>query len=144
MNKYIVPAAALAVCLGSSGAFAQDDTDKTTTTVSSPSGDTQTTTSTTKSSDGYAQYRRTITTTRHYNVGAFVGPTGYTYTRYDLGARVPPELRSDDSLVLTGYSTYDLKAPPSGLSWVRVGDDALLVDRNTGEVVETDYDLFKN
>lgn len=144
MNKYIVPAAALAICLGSTGAFAQDVTDKTTTTVSSPSGDTETTTNTTKSDDGYAQYRRTITTTRHYDAGAFVGPRGYTYTRYDLGARVPAELRSDDSLVLTGYSTYDLKAPPSGLSWVRVGDDALLVDRNTGEVVETDYDLFKN
>lgn len=144
MNKYIVPAAALAVCLGSSGAFAQDDTDKTTTSVSSPSGDIQTTTSTTKSNDGYAQYRRPITRTRHYNAGTFIGPSGYTYTRYDLGARVPAELRSDDSLVLTRYSTYDLNAPPSGLSWVRVGDDALLMDRNTGEVVETDYDLFKN
>jgi Ni/Co efflux regulator RcnB len=144
MNKYMLTAGAFAICLVSSSAFAQVDTDKTTTTVSSPSGDTQTTTSMTKSNDGYAQYRRTITTTKHYNEGVFIGPEGYTYSRYDVGARMPAELLSDDNLVLTGYSTYDLKAPPAGLTWVRVGDDALLVDRKTGEVVQTDYDLFKS
>jgi Ni/Co efflux regulator RcnB len=144
MMKYMLPAAAVAVCLGSAIAFAQPDTDKTTTTMTSPSGDTQTTTSTKKSSDGYAQYRRTITTTKHYEDGAFIGPAGYIYSRYKLGATMPAELLSDDSLVLTGYTSYDLKAPPSGLTWIRVGDDAMLVDRKTGEVVETDYDLFKS
>jgi hypothetical protein len=96
MNKYLLPAAALAVCLGSAAAFAQSDTMKTTTTMSSP--DSQTTTSSTKSSDGYAQYRRTITTTKHYDNGAFVGPAGYVYSRYELGSRMPAELLSDDSL----------------------------------------------
>jgi Ni/Co efflux regulator RcnB len=142
MMKYMLPAAAVAVCLGSAIAFAQ--TSQTTTTMSSPSGDSQTSTSMTKSSDGYAKYRRTITTTRHYDDGAFVAPTGYTYSRYGLGEMVPAELRSDDNLVLGSYATYDLKAPPHGLTWIRVGDDAMLVDRTTGEVVETDYDLFKS
>jgi Ni/Co efflux regulator RcnB len=142
MKKYILPAAALAVCFGSSIAFAQSDADQTTTTVSSPSGNSQTTTM--KSSDGYAQYRRTITTTKHYDDGAFIGPAGYVYSRYELGARMPAELLGDDSLILTGYSTYELKAPPHGLTWIRVGDDAMLIDRKTGEVVETDYDLFKS
>jgi Ni/Co efflux regulator RcnB len=140
MNKYLLPTAALAVCLGATLAFAQPDTEKTTTTVSSPDGMTQTATMNT--SDGYKQYRRTITTTRHYNAGAFVAPTGYTYSRYELGARMPAVLLGDDSLVLTNYSTYALTAPPSGLTWIRVGNDALLVDRKTGEVVETDYGLF--
>jgi len=144
MKTYLLPAAALAVCLGSATAFAQPETEQTTTTVSSPSGDSQTTTSTTKSSDGYARYRRTITTTRHYDDGAFMGPAGYTYSRYELGARLPAALLSDDNLVLGGYASYDLETPPNGLTWMRVGDDAMLVDRNTGEVVETDYDLFKS
>lgn len=144
MNKYILPAATLALCLGSSAAFAQSDTEKTTTTMSSPSGDTQTTTSTTKSSDGYTKYRRTITTTKRYDDGAFVAPPGYTYSRYEIGARMPAVLLNDDNLVLNTYSTYELKTPPHGLTWIRVGDDALLVDRKTGEVVETDYDLFKS
>jgi Ni/Co efflux regulator RcnB len=140
MIKYLWPAAALAVCLGSSIAIAQPAPERTTTTTSSPDGTTQTTTMNT--SDGYRQYRRTIATTKHYNAGAFVAPNGYTYTRYELGARMPAVLLSDDSLVLTGYSTYALTAPPSGLTWIRVGNDALLVDRKTGEVVETDYGLF--
>lgn len=144
MNTYMLPAAALAVLLGSTVAFAQDDSEKTTTTMSSPSGDTQTTTSTSNSSDGYAKYRRTITTTRHFDGGAFVAPTGYTYSRYELGARMPAVLRDDDGLVLSSYSNFDLKAPPPGLTWIRVGNDALLVDRKSGEVVETDYDLFKS
>ena len=50
----------------------------------------------------------------------------------------------DDGLVLTGYNNYALQAPPHGLTWIRVGSDALLVDRKTGEVVETDYGLFKS
>jgi Ni/Co efflux regulator RcnB len=140
MIKYLLPATALAVCLGSSIAIAQPDTEKTTTTMSSPDGTTQTTTMNT--SDGYRQYRRTITTIRHYHAGAFVAPNGYPYTRYELGARMPAVLLGDDSLVLTGYSTYALTAPPFGLTWIRVGNDALLVDRKTGEVVETDYGLF--
>jgi Ni/Co efflux regulator RcnB len=144
MMKYMLPAAALAVCLGSAVAFAQPDADKTTTMVSSPSGDTQTTTTTAKSSDGFAQYRRTITSTKHFDDGKFVAPTGYTYSRYELGARMPAVLLDDDGLVLTGYSNYALQAPPHGLTWIRVGDDAMLVDRKTGEVVETDYDLFKS
>ena len=140
MTKYMLPAAALAVCLGSSIAFAQVDKTTTTTTESSPDGSTQTTTM--KTSDGYKQYRRTITTTKHYDAGAFVAPSGYTYSRYELGARVPAVLLADDGLLLTGYSTYALHTPPSGLVWIRVGDDALLVDRKSGEVVQTDYDLF--
>jgi len=145
MKKYILPAAALAVCFGSTVAFAQSETEKATTTMSTPDGSTQTTTTTTKSDDGgYTQYRRTITTKKHYDVGAFTAPSGYTYSRYDIGAHVPDELRGDDGLVLTGYSNYALQAPPHGLTWIRVGGDALLVDRKTGEVVETDYGLFKS
>ena len=102
---------------------------------------TQTTTE--DSNDGYKQYRRTITTTKHYDAGAFVAPSGYTYTRYAIGQRVNGDLLGND-YVLSSYHNYALQAPPSGLTWIRVGDDALLVDRNTGEVVESDYGLFKN
>ena len=82
MNRLMISAAALAVCLGSSAALAQDDT-KTTTTVSSPEGTTQTTT--TKTSDGYRQYTRTVTATKHYDAGPYVGPSGYSYSAL-LGA----------------------------------------------------------
>jgi len=140
MNKLMMSAAALAVCLGSSAAFAQDN-EKTTTTMSSPEGTTQTTT--TKTSDGYKQYVRTETATKHYNAGAYVGPTGYVYSRYAVGMRAPGMFLGGH-YTLTKYSTYGLESPPDGLTWIRVGDDALLIDGNTGEVVQADYGLFSS
>jgi Ni/Co efflux regulator RcnB len=138
MNRLMISAAALAVCLGSSAASAQDDT-KTTTTVSSPEGMTQTTT--TKTSDGYRQYTRTVTATKHYNAGVYVGPSGYSYSRYSVGMRAP-KMFLGGHYVVAHYSTYGLETPPMGLTWIRVGDDALLIDGNTGEVVQADYGLF--
>ena len=141
MNKLVMPAALLAACLGSTVALAQTDT-QTTTTETTPSGTTQTTT--TQSNDGYTQYRRTITTTKHYSAGAFTAPSGFAYRRYELGQRVDGELLGTD-YVLTRYGDYGLDAPPSaGLVWIRVGDDALLVDRQSGEVVQSDYGLFSD
>jgi Ni/Co efflux regulator RcnB len=32
--------------------------------------------------------------------------------------------------------------PPAGYEWVRVGDDALLIDVNTGEVLQAEYGVF--
>ena len=37
---------------------------------------------------------------------------------------------------------YGLPYPPVGCEWVRVGDDALLVDVWSGEVLSVYYDLF--
>jgi Ni/Co efflux regulator RcnB len=140
MNKFVMSASAIALCLGSSTAFAQDS-EKTTTTVSSPSGTTETTT--TRTSDGYKRYVRTITATKHYNTDVFMGPPGYVYTRYTIGDRAPSALLGGH-YTLVKYSSYGLESPPEGLTWIRAGDDALLVDSKTGEVVQTDYSLFSN
>jgi Ni/Co efflux regulator RcnB len=141
MTKFLMSASAIALCLGSVAAFAQDNEKATTTTVSSPSGMTETTT--TKTSDGYKRYVRTITATKHYNTSVFMGPPGYSYTRYTIGDRAPSMLLGG-RYTLVKYSTYGLEAPPNGLTWIRVGDDALLLDGKTGEVVQTDYSLFSN
>lgn len=34
------------------------------------------------------------------------------------------------------------RRPPYGAIWVRVGNDALLVDRDSGEVITVQYDVF--
>jgi Ni/Co efflux regulator RcnB len=137
----MMSAAALAVCLGSSAALAQD-TDHTTTVTSTPDGAT-TKTDTMKTSDGYKQYTRTETATKHYNAGVYVGPSGYTYSRYTVGERAPAMFLGGH-YELTHYSTYGLETPPDGLTWIRVGNDALLIDGTTGEVVRADYGLFKS
>ena len=43
---------------------------------------------------------------------------------------------------LTDYYAYDLMAPPYGYEWVRYGDDALLVNIYTGEILQVEYDVF--
>jgi Ni/Co efflux regulator RcnB len=140
MYKLILPAAA-AFVLSLGAAAAQTETQQTTTVQSSP--DTQTTTTTTERNDGYGTYRKTVTSTRRYDAGTFVAPSGYTYTRYSIGERVPQVLIGSPKLVLDDYSTYRLDSPPEGLEWIRVGNDALLISRATGEVIQTDYDLFE-
>ncbi len=141
MRNLIVPAA-LALVLGSTAALAQPDTEKTTTTVATPSGVDKTTTTTTTANDGYAQYRKTVTSKKHYEAAAYVAPEGYTVTRYSLGQRVPTVVLHSGS-VMNNYTDYALVAPPNGLTWIRIGNDAFLVEGNTGEVVQADYDLFK-
>src|ERR1700678_244221 len=142
MRNLIVPAAAaLALSLGA--ASAQTYESHTTTTQTSPDDGTQTTTKTTERNDGYATYRKTVTSTHHFNDGAFAAPAGYTYTRYKIGDHVDGVLLSSDGLVLTDYANYQLVAPPRGLRWIRVGNDALLVTPADGEVIQTNYSLFQ-
>lgn len=142
MHKLIIPAAAaLALSLGT--ASAQTYESHTTTTQASPDDGTQTTTSTTERNDGYTTFRKTVTATHRYDEGRFEAPAGYTYSRYNVGDHVPGLLLNSDGLMLTDYANYQLVAPPRGLKWIRVGDDALLIDRANGEVIQTDYSLFR-
>ena len=45
------------------------------------------------------------------------------------------------SYYLDAYE-YGLPYPPAGCEWVRVGDDAILVDVWSGQVLSVMYDLF--
>jgi Ni/Co efflux regulator RcnB len=142
MKNLIVPATvALVLSLGT--ASAQTYESHTTTTQTSPEDGTQTTTSTTERNDGYSTYRKTVTATHHFNDGALTAPAGYTYTRYKIGDHVDGVLLGGDGLVLTDYANYQLVAPPRGLKWIRVGNDALLVNPADGEVIQTNYGLFE-
>jgi Ni/Co efflux regulator RcnB len=142
MRNLMISAAAVALCLGASAANAQSDQQTTTTTVQQPNGDSQTTKETTTTDEnGYTQYRKTVTSKKHYDAAAFVAPSGFSYRRFSVGEHVPNMLLGD-SVVLSDYQNYALDTPPSGLTWIRDGKDALLIDVRTGEVIQADYDLF--
>jgi Ni/Co efflux regulator RcnB len=144
MRRLIVPAAAaLALSLGTLSASAQSYESKSTTVQTSPDDGTQTTTTTTQRDNGYGSFRKTVTSTRRYDGGVYQAPEGYTYTRYSIGEHVPTVLLASDGVVLNDYASYQLDAPPHGLKWIRVGSDAVLVDRRSGEVIQTDYNLFQ-
>lgn len=139
MKNLLTTTAVLALLAGTSAAFAQSTE---TTTTQSPDSTTQTTVTKSTDADGdYTQYRKTVTSTRHFDAGAWTAPSGVTVRHYTLGERLPNGLL-DSHYELNDYGTYELVAPPSGTVWVRVGSDAFLVRSDTGEVIQSDYGVF--
>ncbi|WP_309643700.1 RcnB family protein [Phenylobacterium sp.] len=68
-------------------------------------------------------------------------PSGFYVRSWVFGDMLPrnwwePQYRLDD------WWSYGLPIPPIGYEWVRVGDDALLVDMFSGRVVQVARNLF--
>ncbi len=88
-----------------------------------------------------ARYRKVVRAPHRFHVAAWRAPRGFAYRRFSLGERIPGVLLAAE-FFLASYAAYGLEAPPSGYVWVRDGDDAVLVDRYTGEVIAVEYDVF--
>ena len=86
-------------------------------------------------------YQRNFSSPRHYHVGVYVRPNGWYYHRWGYG-EVLPAFFWTQNYWLGNYIDYGLAAPPYGFVWVRYGDDALLIDQNSGEVLQVDYGVF--
>lgn len=89
----------------------------------------------------YSSMRRNVQASRHFNAGVYRHPQGYVSRHWGFGERLPTAYFARDYW-LTDYLEYALFAPPEGLVWVRVGDDALLIDEYSGEIVEVEYGVF--
>ncbi|HEY0107895.1 MAG TPA: RcnB family protein, partial [Rhizomicrobium sp.] len=72
---------------------------------------------------------------------AYRGPSGYSYRRWTFG-EILPSLSSSRDYWIADYSDYGLQDPPEGCEWVLYGSDALLIDVDTGEIVEVVYGQF--
>jgi Ni/Co efflux regulator RcnB len=86
-------------------------------------------------------YHQSFRAPRRYHASAWVAPRGFSYRRFGIGERIPALLLVS-TYFLTDYGLYGLEAPDDGYVWVRDGSDAVLVDQETGEVVEVEYDVF--
>lgn len=83
--------------------------------------------------EDWRDYRRT-----HRNVyqrGSYRGPRGYTYRPVTIGYRFAPSYYGRNYWIADPW-TYRLARPARGLSWVRYGNDAVLVNLRTGRVVQ--------
>ena len=88
------------------------------------------------------QYRRAFQAPRRFHAArAWSPPHGYAYRRFNLGERIPSAFLVAD-FFLNDFGNYGLVSPPSGYIWVRDGNDAVLVNRYTGEVIQVQYDVF--
>jgi Ni/Co efflux regulator RcnB len=85
--------------------------------------------------------RRNIQVQQRYRAGSYQAPQGYAQRRWSYGQRLPRNYYARNYWI-GNFLLYALFAPPSGLVWVRVGHDALLIDRYDGEIIQVRYNVF--
>jgi Ni/Co efflux regulator RcnB len=78
---------------------------------------------------------------RYHWRGDWRAPPGFYNRHWNYGDRLPWGWFSQ-SYWIDDYYDYSLPVPPYGYEWIRVGDDAVLVDLSSGTVVETAPDAF--
>jgi hypothetical protein len=78
-----------------------------------------------------------------FHVGVYVVPRSYVQRVWRSGDWLPRSYWHDATRYeLRGWWRYGLYDPPRWATWVRVRDDAVLIDRDNGEVIDVVYDLF--
>jgi Ni/Co efflux regulator RcnB len=85
--------------------------------------------------------RRNVTAPRRFHHGAYVRPAGWYAHRWVYGETLPVAWYGSNYWIVD-FSLFGLIYPPYGYEWIRVGDDALLVDIDTGIILRVDYGVF--
>ncbi|MBV8978972.1 MAG: RcnB family protein [Alphaproteobacteria bacterium] len=91
--------------------------------------------------DVILKFRGNVTAPRHFHFRAYVHPQGWYAHRWTFGERLPRAWFVRNYWI-TDYAAFGLIAPWPGFAWVQVGDDAVLVDLDTGEIVRVVYGIF--
>ena len=78
---------------------------------------------------------------RRYRWEPYVEPPGWYYQRWAYG-EILPEIFWSQQYWLTNYPEFGLYDPPYGYVWVRYGNDALLVDVESGQILSVEYGVF--
>jgi hypothetical protein len=76
-----------------------------------------------------------------FRVGIYYDPFGWNYRPYQIGWRLWPSYYSSRYWINDPWQ-YRLPYAPAGTVWIRYWDDAVLVDRWTGEVVDVIHNFF--
>jgi Ni/Co efflux regulator RcnB len=90
---------------------------------------------------GFRDFHRSFNASRRYRAPAYRRPTGWYDHRWTFGEFLP-SLFWAPNYWLSDYSRYGLPTPPYGAVWVREGRDALMIDRDSGEIITVAYDVF--
>lgn len=89
----------------------------------------------------FRNYHQNFRAPRRFRAPIYRRPPGFYARRWSWGETLPISFWARDYW-LTDFYAYDLPPPPYGAVWVRVGEDALLIDQDTGEIIEVDYGVF--
>jgi Ni/Co efflux regulator RcnB len=92
--------------------------------------------------DGRYDWRRHRDRNRSiFHIGFYYDPFGWNYRPYQIGWRLWPSYYSSRYWINDPWY-YRLPYAPPGTVWIRYWDDAILVDRFTGEVVDVIHNFF--
>jgi len=85
-------------------------------------------------------YRPSFRSIQRYRAPAYRYPSGWYARTWSFGDYLPYGWYTPSYYL--DYWRYALPQPPIGCEWIRVGDDAVLVDVWSGQVLSVYYDLF--
>ena len=89
----------------------------------------------------WRQYERNSYAQHRFRFGTYQRPHDWRYRRWTYGEFLP-SFYWGQNYWLNNFATFGLPFPPPGCVWVRYGDDALLIDRYTGQIIQVVYGLF--
>jgi Ni/Co efflux regulator RcnB len=88
-----------------------------------------------------AAYQHNYSAARSYHIGPYRRPPGWTAHRWGYGEILPRAYWGPQYLI-GDYWLFGLEVPPVNYEWVRDGNDALLIDTNSGEILQVEYGVF--
>jgi Ni/Co efflux regulator RcnB len=90
---------------------------------------------------GFTDYHQNFMAPRHFHAGAYRRPYGWYSHHWVYDEYLPVAFWSRDYWLID-FMDFGLPPPPYGAVWVRVGDDALLIDQDTGQIITVEYSVF--
>lgn len=89
----------------------------------------------------FRDYHRGYNSSRRFRAAPYRRPAGWYERRWTFGEFLPALFWSS-TYWLNDFDYYDLPPPPYGTVWVRNYNDALLIDRDSGEIISVRYGVF--
>ena len=86
-------------------------------------------------------YQHNFQAARRFQIGPYHRPAGWVAHRWGFG-QILPRAYFASSYLIADYWLFALEVPPAGYEWVRDDTDALLVNTDSGEILQVEYDVF--
>jgi Ni/Co efflux regulator RcnB len=86
-------------------------------------------------------YRHNYQAARSYRIGPYHRPPGWAPHHWAYG-QILPRAYWGAQYILADYWLFGLEVPPAGYEWVRDGADALMINVETGEILQVEYGVF--
>jgi Ni/Co efflux regulator RcnB len=86
-------------------------------------------------------YQHNFQAARSFHIGPYHRPSGWVSHRWAYG-QILPRAYFGTSFLIADYWLFALEVPPAGYEWVRDDTDALLINTDSGEILQVEYGVF--